>query len=146
MKVETKMLIEEFVAIFGVWEQARPYLPLMVDESEMHLVVSIAHQHLDPQQVSDLLAISNTEAADLLEQAYSRCIVDKVIEDGATKYKISDFYARLDHFAKYENWYDIPAEDRKVIDQRFLDEFIARHKHNIERKMQGLEAENALPS
>ncbi len=89
------MLFNEFVAIFDVWEQARPYLFLMVDETEMHLVVSMAHQHLDLQQVSDLLAMPNAEAADLLERAYSRCIVDKVIEDGLTKYKISDFYARL---------------------------------------------------
>lgn len=146
MEVERKTLFEEFVTIFDVWEQARPYLSLMVDEAEMRLVVSMAHQHLDLQQVSDLLALSNTEAANLLERAYSRCIVDKDTENCLTKHKISDFYARLDHFAKYENWYDIPAEDRKVIDRRFLDEFIARHKHNIERKMQGLEAENALPN
>lgn len=112
----------------------------------MRLVVGIAHRHLDLQQVTDLLTISPTEAADLLGRAYSRCIVDKLVEDGVTRYKISNFYARLDHFVKYENWHAIPVEDRKVINRRYFDEFIARHKHNIERKMQGLEAENALPN
>jgi len=118
----------------------------MVDEDEMCLVVSIAHQLLDPKQVADLLVLSPPEAATLLRKAYSRCIVNKVVEDGITKYKISDLYARLDHFVKYENWHAIPAEDRKAINRRYLDEFIGRHKHNIERKMQGLEAENALPN
>jgi NAD-dependent dihydropyrimidine dehydrogenase PreA subunit len=118
----------------------------MVEEDEMRLVVGIAHQHLDPDQVSDLLALSRAEATDLLARAYSKCIVDKLDEDGLTKYKISDFYARLDHFVKYENWHAVPAEDRKVINRRYFDEFVARHRHNVERKMQGLEAENALPN
>jgi NAD-dependent dihydropyrimidine dehydrogenase PreA subunit len=138
--------LDEFIQIFDVWEQALPYLDLIVDENEMRLVVGIADQHLDLQQVANLLALSHTDATDLLGKAYSRCIVDKLVEDGATKYKISDFYACLDHFAKYENWHDIPAEDRKAINRRFLDEFIAKHKHNIDRKMRGLEAENALPN
>lgn len=139
-------MLDEFVQIFDVWEQALPYLSLIVDEDEMRLVVSISDQHLDLQQVADLLTLSHADAADLLGRAYSRCIVDKLVEDGVTQYKISDFYARLDHFAKYENWHDIPAEARKIINRRFLDEFIARHKHNIHRKMRGLEAENALPN
>ena len=112
----------------------------------MRLVVSMANQRLDVQQAADLLALSLDETAYLLERAYSRCIVDKLDEDGITKYKMSDFYARLDHFAKYENWHDIPAEDRTIINRRFLDEFISRHRHSIERKMRGLEAENALPN
>jgi ferredoxin len=117
-----------------------------VDEIEMRLVVSMAYQHLDLQQAADLLALSLKETSDLLRRAYSRGIIDKLVEDGIAKYKISDFYARLDHFVKYENWHDIPIEDRKAINRRYLDEFIARHKHNIERKMQGLEAGNALPN
>ena len=112
----------------------------------MRLVVRMSDRYLDVEQVADLLAMPRAEAAGLLESAYSRCIVDKVNGDGVTKYKISDFYARLDHFAKYENWHDIPAEDREIINRRFLDEFVARHKHNIERKMRGFEAENALPN
>ena len=118
----------------------------MVEEDEMRLVVEIAHQYLDLEQVSDLLALSRSKTADLLGKAYSRCIVDQLVEDGCIKYKISDFYARLDHFVKYGDWHEIPVEARKIINRRYLDEFISRHKNNIERKMQGLEAENALPN
>ncbi len=145
-KGNTKTLTDQFIEIFDVWEQAQPYLSLMVDEDEMQLVVDIAHQHLDLQQVTNELTLSPAEASDLLDKAYSRCILDKLIEDGRTQYKISNFYARLDHFVKYGNWQDIPQEDRKIINRRYFDEFISRHKDNIERKMQGLEAENALPN
>jgi NAD-dependent dihydropyrimidine dehydrogenase PreA subunit len=141
-----KMLTNEFIAIFGVWEQAQPYLALMVDEAEMRLVVGLANRHLDIPQIADLLAMPQDEAANLVSRAYSRCIVDKVTEDGHTKYKISNFYERLDHFVKYENWHDIPDVDRKTINRRFLDEFISMHKHSVERKMRGLETDNALPN
>lgn len=72
--------------------------------------------------------------------------VNKKYELGVLKFSPANFYDRLDHFAKFENWHDIPAHDRQRINRRFLDEFIARHKTNIERKMLGLEAENALPN
>ena len=61
---------------------------MMVDEDEMRLAVGIAHRHLDLKQVTDLLTLSTAEAADLLRRAYSRCIVDKLVEGGITKYKI----------------------------------------------------------
>ena len=53
-------------------------------------------------------------------RCYSRCIVNKTVEDGITTYSVAAFGPRLDHFAKFENWDDIPAEDRKVIDRCFL--------------------------
>jgi NAD-dependent dihydropyrimidine dehydrogenase PreA subunit len=146
MELTTKTITDQFIKIFDVWDQAQPYLSLMVEEDEMRLVVSLAHQHLDLEQVSDLLALSHAETADLLTRAYSRCIIDKLEEDGVSRYKISDFYTRLDHFVKYDNWHLIPAEDRQVINRRYFDEFVDRHRHNVERKMQGLEAENALPN
>lgn len=139
-------LIEKFVEIFGVWQVAQPYLHLIVTEDEMHLVVEMAGRQLDVSQVADLLSISEKDAAELLTRAYSRCIVDKLVEDGVTKYAAANFYARLDHFVKYENWQDIPVDDRRKIDRRFLDAFIARHTENIARKMQGLAAQNALPN
>ncbi len=137
------------MAVFDVWEQARPYLSLMVDEHEMELVIQMtdqADQNLTVERVADLLGLNYAQASELVQRAYSRCILNKVVEKGVTKYSPADFYDRLDHFAKYENWEDIPAEDRRIINRRFLDEFIGRHKVNVQRKMRGLEAENALPN
>jgi ferredoxin len=141
-----ELLTKEFLVIFDVWEQAIPYLSMMVTKAEMNLVVQMASRPLELQEISDLMDISHEKAENLINHAYTRCIVDKVIEDGNTKYKISDFYACLDHFVKYGNWHEIPTADRKKIDRRFLDEFISRHKQNIERKIENQGGENALPN
>ncbi|MBS1252106.1 MAG: NAD(P)H-quinone oxidoreductase subunit I, chloroplastic [Anaerolineales bacterium] len=139
-------LLDEFLAIFGVWEVARPFVTMMVDEQEMELVVRMQDQSMTTGQAADLLGLSHEEASSLLQRAYSRCIVNKTVENGAPTYSVADFYGRLDHFAKYENWDDIPAENRKAINRRFLDAFIDKHRPNVERKMRGLAAENALPN
>lgn len=139
-------LSDQFIAAFDVWEQARPYLNLMFDAQEMRLVVSIKGQTVTVDETAELLGISRQEAADLLNRAYARHIVDKDPEGIVPVYSCGTFYTRLDHFAKYENWDDIPADSRQSINRRFLDEFIARHQANVERKMRGLEAENALPN
>jgi ferredoxin len=142
-------LLNEFIAAFQVWEEAIPFLPWMVEEGEMELVVTIS-QGADPaltvERVADLLGLNYSQADELIQRAYSRCILNKVVEDGVTKYSPADFYNRLDHFAKYENWGDIPYDDRQIINRSFLDQFIQRHKANLDRKMRGLEAENALPN
>jgi ferredoxin len=141
-------LLDRFVTAFGVWKEARPYLHLMVDEQEMRLVVALQDRAVTVEQAADPMEMAVEEAAGLLRRAYTRHIVDRVVKDGATLYSASNFYHRLDQFAKYEAWDDIPAEDRRVINRRFLDEFIARHRANVEllRKKQGLEAQNALPN
>ena len=114
-------LLEEFITTFGVWEQARPYLSLLVEPHEMQLVVAAQGQALTSEEAARL-GIPLDQAADLLHCAYQRCILDKVVEEGITKCAPATFEDRLDHFAKYENWDNIPAEDRRIINRRFLDE------------------------
>ena len=139
-------LVDRFAAAFAVWEVARPYVHMFVDELEMELIVGMQGQPLTLAEVANLLGMDADRASAFLRRCYSRHVVNRVVEDGVAKYAPSDFYARLDHFVKFENWDDIPAEDRRVIDRRFLDAFIARHRPTVERKVQGLEAENALPN
>jgi len=139
-------LLEEFVEAFGVWDEARPYLGLIVDDEEMRLVLALRGQSATAEEAAVRLEMPVDEAAALLQRAYSRCVVDKVEEEGRVAYAAGTFWGRLDHFAKYENWDDIPTADRRAIDRRFLDEFIARHRSTIQLKMQGLEAENSLPN
>jgi ferredoxin len=139
-------LIDEFVVAFGVWEEARPYLYLMVDQQEMQLVVAIGGKGITTNEATDLLGMSRAEADDLLRRCYSRCILNKIAENEVTRYTPADFGALVDHVAKYENWDDIPVEGRRAINRRFLDEFIAKHRPSVERKKGGLTAGNALPN
>ncbi|MGD2144622.1 MAG: 4Fe-4S binding protein [Anaerolineae bacterium] len=140
------MLVDEFMVTFGVWEAARPHVHTIVDQQEMELIVKMQGQPKTVDEVADLLGMDADQTADFLRTCYARCVVNKTVEDGLTKYAPSDFYARLDHFAKFENWDDIPEEDRRLMDRSFLDQFIARHQSNVERKTQGLSAETALPN
>ncbi len=140
-------LLDQFVTAFGVWEEARPYLHLMVDEPEMQLVVAMGGQAITASQTAERLGLTPHQAAELLQRAYARHLVDKSqADDGTITYSAATFYSHLDHFAKYGRWDEIPAEERRTINRRFLDEFIAKHRPNIELKMQGLQAENALPN
>jgi ferredoxin len=137
---------DEFVVAFQVWEEAQPYLHLMINEAEIGLVVAIGDQAVTTDEAAVLLGTSHAEAADLLARCYSRCILNKSVADGVTRYSTAEFGALVDLFAKFENWDDIPAEGRKRIDRRFLDEFIAKHRPNVEHKARGLSAEHALPN
>ena len=139
-------LFDEFVVAFGIWKEAVPYLHMMVREEEMQLVVAMRGRALTEQEATELLGLAPEHTAALLRQAYRRYVVDKEEVDGTGVYSAGSFYHHLDYFAKHGNWDDIPAEDRRDIDRRFLEEFIARHRTNVERKLQGLEAENALPN
>jgi ferredoxin len=139
-------LFEEFIQVFDVWEEVRPYLHLMVDEEEMQLIVAMQGRAVVVQEATDLLGVDRAQAAGLLRRAYARHVVDKGKKEDAPTYVPGSLYHRLDHFAKHENWDDIPAEDRKRIDRRFLDEFIARHRANVEHKMQGREPDAAVPN
>jgi ferredoxin len=139
-------LLDQFVQLFGVWEEARPYLPMIVDPQEMALVVAMRGEAVTAEQAADRLGIAPQAAAALLERCYARSIVDREADGHLVTYTAKDFYARLDHYAKFENWDDIPVEGRRAIDRRFLDEFIARHGSDIARKIKGLEPEGDLPN
>ena len=139
-------IVDEFVAIFGVWEVARPYISMIVEEQEMQLIVGTQGRAVTLEEAAGLFGITPNEASDFLERCYARCIVNKTVEHGVTRYAPTDFATRLDHFAKFENWDDIPAQDREAINRRYLDEFIAQHQPNVERKMRGLSLKDMLPN
>jgi Pyruvate/2-oxoacid:ferredoxin oxidoreductase delta subunit len=141
-------LFDDFVAAFGVWQEARPYLSLMVDEAEMRLIVALQGRTATVDETAELLGIPGEAAGELLERAYRRCIVDREIEDGVAVYRPLSFYERLDHFAKFEDWDDLPAAARRRLDRRFLDEFIARHRASVDllRMAPGQEPEAGVPN
>ena len=139
----TVTLQERFSAAFGMWDEVRPYLPLIVDELEMRLVVAMDGRTISSEEAAALLGLAPRAAADLLQRSYERCVLNRKIENGVPGYTSADLYARLDQFAKYENWDDIPATERQIIDLRFLAEFVARHRSGIEHRIRGLDAETS---
>ncbi|MFN2219606.1 MAG: ATP-binding protein [Anaerolineae bacterium] len=138
---------EQLAEMLGAWAEARPYLANIYDEQEMRLLLAMRGCTVTVEQAAGLLGLSPESAATLLQRAFSRHVVDRETQNGIVVYSPGAFGARVDHCAKYDpGWDEIPPGDRRAIDRRFLDEFIAKHQANVERKMQGLEAENALPN
>jgi ferredoxin len=149
--------LDQFIAAFGVWDELLPYLSLIVDEAEMRLIVAMQGEALTAGEVASRFGIPVEQATSLLQRSYSRCIVDKADNGGITTYRPANLRmeARLDHYAKYENWDDIPADARRAIDRRFLDEFIARQRAKLDTYRtllsqgaapQDLEAGDVLPN
>lgn len=139
-------LFHRFVEIFAVWEEVRPYVHLVADEDEMRLVVAMQDRAVTAEEAAELLGMSPERATELLQRAYGRYIVDKTVHEGVITYTAGTFSERLDHFAKFENWDDIPAGDRRRINRRFLDEFIAKHRPNVERMKRGERTEGGVPN
>jgi ferredoxin len=139
-------ILDQFVASFGVWKEAQPYISMIVNEQEMQLIVGMQGRAMMLKEVARLLEISPERAYVFLEQCYRRCIVNKTNKAGSTVYTPTDFAARLNHFARFEEWDEIPAEDRRAIDGCFLHKFTAKHRPDVEGKMQGLCTEGALPN
>jgi formate hydrogenlyase subunit 6/NADH:ubiquinone oxidoreductase subunit I len=138
---------EQLAEMLEAWAEARPYLAYMYDEQEMRLLLAMRERTVTVEQAAGLLGLSPESAATVLQRAFSRHVVDGETQKGIVVYSPGAFGARVDHYAKYDpSWDEIPLDDRRAIDRRFLDEFIARHRANVERKIQGLEAENALPN
>lgn len=137
-------LTEEFIRVFDVWEPARPYLSMMVDEVEMALVVAMAGESLPVSEAARRLDLPEAQAQALLERAYRRGIVNRSVDGKAVLYSAADFYTRLDVFAKFENWDDIPPEDRKAINRRYLDEYIAHVRPKVEELMAGAPSAEGL--
>jgi len=99
------------------------------------------------ERIAELLGMSPERAAGLVQRAYGRHLLDRAEEEGKTRYKAGSFYGFLDYFAKHEHWDEIPEEDRRRIDRRFLQAFIDRHRANValllRRTERDLEAEDA---
>ena len=93
-------LIDEFVVAFDVWEEARPYIGMMVRDDEMQLVVGMQGQAMTPAEVGELFDMPPAEAARWLHACYARHIVDKAESEGQVTYSPGTFYTRLDRLLR----------------------------------------------
>ncbi len=139
-------LVDEFVAMFGVWEEAGPYLTLMFSEQEMQLIVRMAGRTLSADELAAEIALSVAEAEPLLDSCYRRRLMDRALRDGVPVFTSTDLYRFLNHFARYERWDEIPPAGRQSLDRRFLAEFIARVRPGVEGKLSGRLTGSALPN
>ena len=135
-----------FYEQFGIWPVAQPFARMMFEEQEVRLVLALGERALTAGQIAELLELEPGSAHELVDRCYRRLIVNKDGKEPDILYRATDFYTFLDYFLKYENWDDIPIDDRRAIDQKYLQEFIARVKEGVALKMDGKATPNALPN
>ena len=139
-------LVQEFCAVLKVWPAAYDTLDVMFSSTEMELVVALSGRSGTACDVAGWLRLEHAAAEELLLRSYQRCVVDKEEIDGQIWYRAATFYDFLDHYAKYENWDDLPLHVRRSLDGCFLDAFIERHRENVALKMLGRALSSALPN
>lgn len=137
---------QRFARAFGVWEEARPYLPVMVDQDEVNLVLALDERAATVQEVAERLELGLGEAEALLWQAYGRHIVDKEVEGESVRYGPGRFDHFLDYFAKHGAWDQIPPQARQALDRRFLNQFISQQRPKIEAMRRGLAVDESPPN
>jgi Pyruvate/2-oxoacid:ferredoxin oxidoreductase delta subunit len=118
----------------------------MFDEQEVRLVLALSKGALTVDQVAVILGLELETACELVDQCYRRLILNKEGGQANILYLATDFYTFLDYFIKYENWDDIPLENRRAIDHKYLEEFAARVEEGVAMKMAGEATPIELPN
>ena len=106
---------EEFIEVFKIPPIMHPYVSLIANEKEIALIAEIKDQAVTIEQITEILDISQEEANKLVANAYKRELINREEKDGKTVYTSGTFYKRLDNFAMYEKWGDIPPDVRDEV-------------------------------
>jgi Pyruvate/2-oxoacid:ferredoxin oxidoreductase delta subunit len=90
------------------------------------------------------LALTAEEAAEALDDAFRRGVLDREEKDGELLYTPTNFYTRMDIMATFETtWDELPVEYRKALDGWMLEEYIDRVRPNVELLMAGKPTEGS---
>lgn len=123
----------EIIKLLTIPEIIIPYLNLIYDEDQLRLIAIIKNKVLSKEEIQTLLG-KPVDA--LLDNAYKTAVIDKVIDEGIIKYKISSLANRLDKLATFEadKWDSIKSEARKKISDWLFNDFLeAKRNSSIEK-------------
>lgn len=137
MDLNRSTLLQEFVIRFEVWQEALPILDKIVSYQEMALVVAMEGKTLTLNSIAQLTGLTENELRPVMESAFRRNIFDKSLIKNAWYYSQTSFLDRLDHFVKFENWNDIPADIRRSLDHKCLEDYTAKQKAALEKQTLG---------
>ena len=116
---------KKFLYIFEVPSVAKPCLDKIVKPIEQELVVQLGGDELTLSELADRWKPEES-LRQLMDRAVYRGILEKEEKNGAAVYKSTDFYTRLDYFAKYEDYLSLPRRERAELDKWYLDSYTER--------------------
>lgn len=118
---------ENFMTLFKAPDFVQSYLHIFVTEKEMNLVLYMADKEFTLEEIADLFG--EADPGVFLEQCYQREILNREEKDGKVFYRIGDFAQRLNNHAMYGNYFVLPRNIRKKLDQWCLSEYHKKHNY-----------------
>jgi len=148
--------LEKFVELFELPPAMIPHLDFVVTDEELDLVVGMGRQELTVEEIAEMMGMKPEEAEALVKDARRRAVIAKAGEawgheegeedEGPDRYRVNNFYRRLDPMAMYENWGDVPAEARDAVIEWQLQEFINTWQEAIEAMEEDPDARIRVPN
>lgn len=136
--------LQRLAAQFGVPDVALPYVHRMVTPEEMILVLAADDGPLTAESAGRHLGLPIDRAAEILDSAFRRAVLDRDETEGVPTYTPTSFYTRMNYFATFDPaWVDLPAEVRAALDEWMLGEYVERVRPNVERLMRGEPAQGS---
>ena len=129
---------DKIAELFGVPEPARPYITLFLKEEERRLISVMDGGSYTAEKLCELTESFTEDPGKLIRESYSRGVLDKVLETGL-RYRSAGFYRRLAIFTQYEPelWLAIPEEDRKKIDEWYVQQYEEGARPRLEAALAG---------
>ncbi len=140
------MTVEEFIKIFQVPPAVVPYIDILVSPVELELVVKMGREKFTPEKAKEALNLSMDETMKILTEAYRREIINKDTVDGKPVYSVGTCYKRVEAYAMYENWGDVPEDARDAVIKWQLQEYIKKWQPVIEEILEDPNAYHKIPN
>lgn len=137
--------VERFIQLFGVPKAALPFLDRLVSQEEMRLVLAAEKDALSLDSARQVLGMDAEGAAEVLEGAFRRAVLDREEREGRIVYVPIDLYTRLEYFATFDDsWLEIPPDTRRVLDEWMLGQYVERVLPDVEALLAASPAQVAL--
>jgi Pyruvate/2-oxoacid:ferredoxin oxidoreductase delta subunit len=128
-----RIIEKDFHELFESPDCIKPYVYKIVGPGEEKLMRYLGKEPKSVTEVSEFFHISFEEAKELVDNAYRRANIHKSRED-PDRYYAATLYDRLGYFTQYEQeaWLTIPKEERKIIDDWYVEAFSVLSINNME--------------
>ena len=123
---------DRFIEIFEVPDVGKSCLDDIVRPVEQELVVQMDGDELGLSELAERWNPDGENLKQLLEQSLRRGILEKEESGDETVYWSTDFYTRLDFFAKYDDYLSLPKSKRIELDEWYLDKYTKKIKPYME--------------
>lgn len=127
--------------LFEVPEEFYEVTKLMLTEEEIELIVLMGKEKYQENELEKIISQNkiSKNSKELIDNCYSRAVLQKEIEEDKTFYSITNLYERFPYFAQYEveGWSTVSKEMKKQLNDWDLKEYVAIFGDDVRKNMDG---------